>query len=261
MEESTNQTSKPTQATKTHDKTNLVLGILCIILCAAVFGLLYMYMNLSSEYQDLNDKYVELTNTVNDNTSKDDKARTTETNNNSYTDFEFTFNKILDTANGKADIMFNGQMPFGTKLTTFNNDDGQSATLTNDSFKFNVAVAERNGLKEYKQYDEVDGTGFGINGFGKLAFVPTNNSSSKYALSGEYISMEFNAIEGTFETTGECRGVTDVLQAPCGPTELMIQDLGSAAPLFVLNVTCEANTVDDFQTCHDIVKSIEFEEV
>lgn len=264
MQEPDKQTTQPEKVNKPTDKTNLFLGLLCLTLSAAVFALIFAYMNLSTEHTDLNSKYDQLLLSVNQTTVSSTQNANKEISTpkeTSYKDFEFTFDNLLDTANGKANAMFNGQMPSDTKLTTISNTNEQSATLTNDRFKLKFVVAERNGLKEYQQYDVVDGTGFGVNGFGKMAFVPTDDSNSQFKLSGEYISMEFNALGGTFETTGECKGVTGVLQAPCGPTELIIQDLGSAAPLFVLNVTCEANTTDDFQICHDIVKSIEFEEV
>ncbi|MCA9382180.1 hypothetical protein KC660_02105 [Candidatus Dojkabacteria bacterium] len=239
------------------DSTNLVLGILCIILCAAVFGLLYMYMNLSSEYQNLNDKYVELTTMVNDTSAQntDDtnkESDVTETTNpvagNSTTMKNFSF--VLSNPGSDApDVKFTGKMPANLSVVPHEENTIKSAEILGTNFQMSFFEHYEDFWGTFDSFTEIDTANLG-----KLAFVENVGSTANYQYQKKYVSMnEF------FKTEGQCESMGELVNAPCGPNMIYVTENNATKYLFV--VSCNTNSQADFQTCHDIVKSIKFEEV
>lgn len=252
------QPIQPVQTSKPHDKTNLVLGILCIILCAGIFALLYMYMNLNSEYQDLNDKYDQLVlvdNTTSDdtNTNKEidmaDTIDSTESDTNDTTETKSFSFVLSNPGSDRPDVKFTGEMPKEMIVTTSRIENSKYATITKDGFLMRFSESYEDEWGHHAMY-----TAIGNTDFGQLAYVQIMNTGSAYDYQKKYVSMN-----EYFKTTGQCEVYGETVDAPCGPNAIHAEKFSPINYLF--NVTCEVNLQSDIEVCSNIVESIEFEEV
>lgn len=242
------------------DSTNLVLGILCIILCAGIFALLYMYMNLNSEYQDLNDKYDQLVladNTTSDdtNTNKEidmaDTTDSTESDTNNTTETKsFSFVLSSDTVN--SSIKVTGEIPKGFTAKTKTMPGNTGGEISNSEVLITFGLAYEASAQTFPSYSLIK-----TNNFGTLAFVNSQDSfvNEKYELSGRYAD-----VGESFDQTQACMSYGEKIDPPCGTEILSLSDNNNNL-IGLIGVTCYTNSKSDFQTCHDIVKSIKFEEV
>lgn len=246
-----------TQPVQSQSKSHLVIVFLIGALFILTMLLGYMYFNLNTKYNDLETMYNQLV-TANSNANNTQPAKTVDTDTEDKMDDEDknvdtnlqAFSFLLSNPGSDApDVKFTGKMPANLSVVPHEENTIKSAEILGTNFQMSFFEHYEDFWGTFDSFTEIDTANLG-----KLAFVENVGSTANYQYQKKYVSMnEF------FKTEGQCESMGELVNAPCGPNMIYVTENNATKYLFV--VSCNTNSQADFQTCHDIVKSIKFEEV
>ena len=146
-----------------------------------------------------------------------------------------------------------GTMPQDFSVQTDSSTNPTAAYLSNQQVLLSIGTDSVTIAEKYNTAEEVYTKSFG-NVF--FSIDPIYNIEP-YKFSGKYGSPSKD-----FDKNGYCYVYGgQKVEAPCGMNNIGVTDDATKTLKHIFSISCNVNDTADFQTCHDIVKSISWEEV